>query len=317
MNKSQLSWVAVALVLAGVAILTGHPAWGAVTGGALVLLAGAAAAGAARMRSEGQGEGARGQRVPNNLVTLSAAAIIAVYAAGFNRTRAAADAFAAQAARRRAPAPIAASVEPSKAAQPAAQTPPAVATATPSPVSPVPVAASKKDRASDSALRVRSKGSAPAKTPQPDLTASLSTPPAMAPGAPPADPNSATPAAPPAAAAPTAPTAPTGPAESLAAPPAAPATAAPKVHYRDGTYYGWGRSAHGDIRASVVIQGGKIVLTGIDKCQTAYSCSWIAALPGQVVTRQNPTIDCVSGASDSSYAFQDAVTAALFRAQGG
>ena len=161
MSKSQLSGVAVALVLAGVAILTGHPAWGAVTGGALILLAGAAAAGAARMRSEGHSEGARGQRVPNNLVTLSAAAIIAVYAAGFNRTRAAADAFAAQAARRRAPAPIAASLEPikepSKAARPAAQTPPAVATVTASPVSPVPVAASKKDRAPDSPLRVRSK----------------------------------------------------------------------------------------------------------------------------------------------------------------
>ena len=293
MSKSQLSWLAVALVLAGVAILTGHPAWGAVTGGALILLAGAAAAGAARMRSEGHSEGARGQRVPNNLVTLSAAAIIAVYAAGFNRTRAAADAFAAQAARRRAPAPIAASLEPSKepskAAQPAAQTPPAVATVTASPVSPVPVAASKKDRAPDSPLRVRSKAPVPAKTPQPELTASLSTPPAITPGAPPADPNSATPAAPPAAAAPTAPTSPAGPAESLAGPPAAPAVAAPKVHYRDGTYYGWGRSAHGDIRASVVIQGGRIALTGIDKCQTAYSCSWIAALPGQVVTRQNPT----------------------------
>ena len=92
----------------------------------------------------------------------------------------------------------------------------------------------------------------------------------------------------------------------------------PKLLYKDGTFLGWGRSAHGNIQAQVIVQNGRISSTAIARCETAYSCDWIAKLPTQVVATQDPqTIDIVTGASDSSYAFQDAVTAALFKAQRG
>jgi uncharacterized protein with FMN-binding domain len=88
-------------------------------------------------------------------------------------------------------------------------------------------------------------------------------------------------------------------------------------------YLGWGSCRHGDIEASVVIQEGKIASVAISQCLTRYSCSWIAPktpggglpdLPGQVVERQNTKVDYVSGATESSYAFADAVTAALSKA---
>ena len=83
------------------------------TGCVFILLGGAIAAGAARV-SERYGE-PRGERIPNDLMTLSAAAIIAVYAAGFQRTKSAADEFQAQAARRRVHPSIASVVDPAKA----------------------------------------------------------------------------------------------------------------------------------------------------------------------------------------------------------
>jgi len=91
----------------------------------------------------------------------------------------------------------------------------------------------------------------------------------------------------------------------------------PKLKYKDGTFLGWGRSAHGNIQASVIIENGRISQANIARCETAYSCDWIAKLPGQVISRQDPGTDVVGGASDSSYAFQDAVSAALFKAQRG
>ena len=78
---------------------------------------------------------------------------------------------------------------------------------------------------------------------------------------------------------------------------------------------GWGSCRHGDIQASVVIQDGKIVSTAIAQCLTRYSCSWIANLPGQVVTRQSANVDYVSGATQSSDAFSRAVADALSKAQ--
>ncbi len=53
----------------------------------------------------------------------------------------------------------------------------------------------------------------------------------------------------------------------------------------------------------------------ITRCGTRYPCSKIAALPGQVVARQGPTVDRVSGATDSATAYRAAVTAALAKAQ--
>ena len=85
--------------------------------------------------------------------------------------------------------------------------------------------------------------------------------------------------------------------------------------YRDGTYLGWGSCRHGDIQASVVIEGGRIASAAIAQCRTRYSCSWIDMLPGQVVSRQSTNVDYVSGATQSTDAFADAVAEALSKAK--
>ena len=300
MSKSQLSWLAAVLVLAGVAVITGHPAWGTMTGCVFILLGGAIAAGAARV-SERHGE-PRGQRIPNDLVTLSAAAIIAVYATGFQRTKSADDEFKAQAARRRVHPPIATVAELPKAehlsAQSTAQATSIFAMDAPEVRAPVP--RQRKDRAQLSTLQVQS--IAPASTPlesqrlgpTPAVNDLVSDPPA------------ATAASVPAAA-------PAVPAVDAATPD----LVMPKLHYKDGTYLAWGRCAHGRIQASVVIKNGRIDSATIAQCETAYPCERIDVLPGQVVLKQDPNVDVVTGASDSSYAFLDAVAAAMFRGQRG
>lgn len=81
--------------------------------------------------------------------------------------------------------------------------------------------------------------------------------------------------------------------------------------YRDGSYVGMGRSRHGNIEVTVVVQGGTIASAKISQCLTRYPCSMIAALPGQVVARQSATVDVVSGATDSTTAYREAVANAL------
>ena len=96
-------------------------------------------------------------------------------------------------------------------------------------------------------------------------------------------------------------------------------------HYKDGTYSGWGTSRHGDIQATVVVKSGRIASAEITQCLTRYSCSWISPrtpgtgspefdLPGQVVTRQSAKVDYVSGATESSDAFYQAISQALSKA---
>jgi uncharacterized protein with FMN-binding domain len=85
---------------------------------------------------------------------------------------------------------------------------------------------------------------------------------------------------------------------------------------KDGTYLGWGSCRHGDLQASVVIEGGRIVRAAIAQCFTRYSKNVIAQLPGQVVVRQSADVDQVSRATESSDAFYQAVTEALTRAKG-
>jgi len=111
------------------------------------------------------------------------------------------------------------------------------------------------------------------------------------------------------------------PAAAPVAPPAAVATAAATAatpaatHWKDGTYLGWGTSRHGDIQASVEVRDGRIASATIAQCLTRYSCSWIAALPPQVVARQSPETDYVSGATQSTNAFYYAVIEALSKAK--
>jgi uncharacterized protein with FMN-binding domain len=84
--------------------------------------------------------------------------------------------------------------------------------------------------------------------------------------------------------------------------------------YRDGSYTGLGRSRHGNIEVTVAVQGGKIASAKISQCGTRYPCSMISVLPGEVVAHQSATVDSVSGATDSSTAFTQAVANALAQA---
>jgi uncharacterized protein with FMN-binding domain len=91
--------------------------------------------------------------------------------------------------------------------------------------------------------------------------------------------------------------------------------AEPKEHWKDGAYTGWGFSRHGNIEATVAIANGRIQTAAISQCRTRYSCGVIEPLPGQVVERQSPDIDYVSGATQSADAFYEAVVAALQKAK--
>lgn len=116
----------------------------------------------------------------------------------------------------------------------------------------------------------------------------------------------------------TSPTVTSAPAASIATVPATAtptASAATTATYKDGTYTGTGTSRHGSITAAVVIQGGKIVSAEITQCGTRYPCAKIAALPGEVVARQSSAVDLVSGATDSSQAYQGAIVNALAKAK--
>jgi uncharacterized protein with FMN-binding domain len=113
--------------------------------------------------------------------------------------------------------------------------------------------------------------------------------------------------------------APSAPPAPSALPAPAPASTAPSPSplpsYRDGTYFGWGTSRHGDIQAAVVIDKGRIASATIAQCLTRYSCSVIARLPPQVAERQSPEVDYVSGATQSTNAFYYAVVEALGQAK--
>lgn len=105
------------------------------------------------------------------------------------------------------------------------------------------------------------------------------------------------------------------PSASISTPTTAPAptntSASATGTYRDGSYVGLGRSRHGNIEVTVVVQGGKIASAKISQCGTRYPCSMISALPGEVIAQQSANVDFVSGATDSSTAFTDAVANAL------
>ena len=96
--------------------------------------------------------------------------------------------------------------------------------------------------------------------------------------------------------------------------PAAPSQQQQAGTYRDGTFTGLGTSRHGNIEATVVIKGGKIVSATVTSCQTRFPCSWVSPLVTEVVSRQSAPVDYVSGATDSSRAYRQAVSNALARA---
>ena len=226
------------------------------------------------------------KKVANSLVVLSSAAVLAVYAAGYLRTRAAADRFAVQAESRRPAIPAPATAPASPKPQGEDRSKP-LSEAAPAPVAaaPKPEPIRKKPRATPAIARA----TAGVATPKPSDDAKQAAPPA-APAIPAVEP-------PPVVAPP--------------APPAAPA----KPVYKDGTYLGWGTSRHGDIQAQVVIEEGRIKAATIAQCLTRYSCNVIVNLPPQVTQRQSPETDYVSGATQSTNAFYYAVVDALSKAK--
>jgi uncharacterized protein with FMN-binding domain len=295
MVKTSLRLLAIILVIVGISILAARPAWGGSTAVAVFLLAVAGAAGALTLwpLSENRAveRSGAGQKISNGLVVLSSAAILSVYAAGYYRTGSAAARFAAQTSRKRTAAPIAASHVAPKAATPAiAETPPLNRPAPPPPA-PAPQVRSAHRRASSTAVtHVASKPmeESPAKVTAPSIVKAIPEPEA--------EPVAAT-------------TSQDQPAE-----PATPANETTQVRYKDGSYLGWGTCPHGEMQVHVVVQGGRIVSAEIVQCLTRYTCTWIGDLTGKVVRQQGPVVDVVSGASESSNAYHDAVAEALSQA---
>jgi uncharacterized protein with FMN-binding domain len=217
-----------------------------------------------------------GKKVANSLVAMSSAAILAVYSAGYTRTRAAARRLEEQAAAR-----LPAAIEAVR---------PVVATAVPTVASAPKVAHAK--------AVVPIKATAPIDLPEPPPVTAPTTSSATAPTTPPA-------------AVPT--VAESQPVSAEAAPVPPPPPPAPK--WKDGTYYGWGSSRHGDIQAAVTIESGRIASATIAQCLTRYSCDVISKLPPEVPQRQSAEVDYVSGATQSANAFYYAVMDALSKAK--
>jgi len=212
-----------------------------------------------------------GKKVANTLVAMSSAAILAVYSAGYTRTRAAARRMDALDAAR-LPVPV-------KTASGSAPTSDGV---TPPPGKLIP---RKPSAAAPPPVRTEAAAPTPVALPEPPVTAPAATP-AIAE---------------------------TLPAAITSAPPPPPPAPAPK--WKDGTYYGWGTSRHGDIQAAVTIESGRIASATIAQCLTRYSCSVISALPPEVPQRQSAEVDYVSGATQSANAFYYAVLEALGKAK--
>ena len=230
------------------------------------------------------------QKIANSLVAMSSAAVLAVYSAGYVRTRPAADRVAKQAlertlARQLPPteavhdSPATRDREPEiKPAAPMSSA--AIAHPDPKPKPAVVPKPSEPGALADASIPLPNAGAAPSSpvTPEPAAVTSLS---------------------------------------AVAEPPAsvpAPPAPAPKT-WKDGKYVGWGGSRHGDIEATVVIEAGRIVSAEISNCQTRYPCDVIEKLPPQVITRQSPNVQRVSGATESADAFYSAVYFALKQAQ--
>jgi uncharacterized protein with FMN-binding domain len=229
--------------------------------------------------------------IKHNLVALGSAAVLAVYTAGYARTRSAAQRFATESADRRpppeSPGPVA-----QHAAAPA---PPAVSRrpdTNATPASPAIQHASAPTRAQRAPAHRTDSTSTPTAAPAETIAPAVVAPPAT----PIPDSSTKTP-----------------PVQTTDS--AAKATDKGQAPYKDGTYSGWGTSRHGDIEASVLIKDGRIAAAIISQCLTRYSCSWISELPGQVVARQSPDVDFVSGATQSTNAFYYAVVEALKKAK--
>jgi len=240
---------------------------------------------------KGRGKG----KISNDLVAASCAAVLAVYAAGYSRTREAARRFETQAKERRPAA------SPTQRA-PAISTRPPLIIAPPPVIEAIPVpAAHPEHRALATTVHKPVRARTASAPPATDEAAASVVASDSAPGAPPA-------------------IAPVPlPAQETNAPIPYPVAreSAPVagVKWRDGTYTGLGSSAHGDIEARVVIKEGRIVEAGIATCDTRYPCSVIDPLIQQPVERQSPDVDYLSRATESSAAYYYGLVEALEKAR--
>ena len=249
------------------------------------------------------------QWLKSNLVALGSAAVLAVYAAGYARTRSAAQRWADEGAERRpaSPSVIRPAVEAVVAhTEPAGAAPHSPVEVAPTTAVPTRVATPPSTTSSDSS---RASKASKTKSQQSAATSAAADAPA------PARSTDSTITPTPAAVVAVTPTTPAAPTSATHTDSAAQQADKDHPHYRDGTYTGWGTSRHGDIQASVDIKDGRIADAFISICMTQYSCSWISALPTQVVARQSPDVDFVSGATQSTNAFYYAVVEALKKAK--
>ncbi len=273
--------------------------------------------------STSRGASASSGRIANSLVAIGSASVLAIYAAGYWRTRAAAERIERASSRRAAPmaasapalnppqivapatAPVANAASPAAIDRDplhAAAPPPGATVTAATAAASVPASVPKPDASAPSAGNVAAKATPPLETKDvvpPQTSSSTTTDVAAAPSVTPDATSSTVPAVP-------------TPAPTIAATDVvAKATGA----YKDGTYTGWGTCRHGDIQATVVVASGRITSATISQCLTRYPCSWIEALPPQVVQRQSAEVDYVSGATQSADAFYGAVTDALSKAK--
>ena len=239
--------------------------------------------------------------VKHNLVALGSAAVLAVYAAGYSRTRAAAAQFEVQSENRRPRAPLPAQSAPVQT--PVQVAPGAAATRAEADTTRDAThasAATKKTghQTASAEAHAASTATKTADTAPKKAAADTATPNIVAPAAKASSTSDSTKTA-----------------SMQATDSATKAASADQTAYKDGTYSAWGTSRHGDIEATVLIKGGKIEAAIISQCLTQYSCSLISELPIQVVLRQSPEVDFVSGATQSTNAFYYAVVNALKKAK--
>ena len=229
----------------------------------------------------------------NHLLALGTAAVLAVFGAGFVRTQQAADRIEGASRRRHPAAPAAAPTNSADVSVPSPTAPAVPALVTPETKQPanVTTALAAEGKSTQAASLEKGEPTKPKPEPKPDTTKAVAVAEATV----------------------IRPTPVVADTTSAKAPIDAPLGVARDL--KDGVYTGWGTSRHGDIESRVEIRNGRIISASIAQCLTMYSVYWIAALPPQVVKRQSPEVDVISGATESSNAFYDGIVLALKKAQ--